>query len=478
MLKGTTKIELTDVNTGETKVIEKHNIVTNAISNLFQPVLGHATDGATLRSIGVNTLMGGLLLFNNTIPENVDQLFAPAGADITGHGIQGVMNTSAGVKLGSYNTTESSVSTATKTAKYVYDFSTNQANGTIASVCLSHKMTGYGGYGTDILYTTTLDQVMMNNMYEGLKALTEIGGDKLDAASNLTYGKEYLFLVDVENDIAVYFVITGGTTIKFKKYHTRIKKYSLFETGTAVTTLVSAGETAEVPLGTTLAAGTFSYNYDYTNNSLYIRAGGTVANNASFTLTKVTYEDTPVVTQTSITNTSGVTIGNTSNRSTFVHDGFVYITGNASPYNIYKINIANSEVTTIPGVSVSGLIPVLGLNGIIYYQKATGTTTSTATYLLDSVSNTLKKCGITNINYVRYKGTGSDNYTYYTPVYTPVKGNTMLYYSSYTGSSSLTGDGIGFRYFTNYLATINNLATPIAKVNTQTMKITYTIQEV
>lgn len=478
MLKGTTKIELTDVNTGETQVIEKHNLVTNAISHLFQPTLGHATDGATLRSIGVNTLMGGLLLFDNPIPENADQLYAPAGAGVTGHGIQGVQNTSTGVKLGSYNTAESSVSSATKTAKYVYDFSTNQANGTIASVCLSHKMTGYGGYGTDILYTTTLDQIMMNNMYEGLKALTEIGGDKLDAASNLTYGKEYLFLVDVENDIAVYFVITGGTTIKFKKYHTRIKNYSLFETGTAVTTLVSAGETAEVQLGTTLAAGTFSYNYDYTDNSLYIRAGGTVANNASFVLTKVTYDAAPIVTNTTITNTSGATIGTTSNRNTFIHNGFVYITGNATPYNIYKINIASSEITTVQGVSVSNLIPVLGLNGIIYYQKATGTTTSIATYLLDSASNIIKKCGITNLNYVRYKGTGSDNYTYYTPVYTPVKGSTLLYYSSYTGSSSLTSDGIGFRYFTNYLATINNLATPITKVNTQTMKITYTIQEV
>ena len=477
MLKGTTKIELTDVNTGETTVIEKHNLVTNAISQLFQPVLGHATEGATLRGLGVNTLMGSLLLFNAEIPENVNQLFAPAGTNITGHGIQGVQNTSTGDKLGSYNLSESSVSSATKTAKFVYDFSTNQANGTIATVCLSHKMTGYGGYGTDKLYTTNLDQIMMVNMYEGLKYLTD-NTDKFDAAKTLEYGKEYLFLVDVEKDIAVYFVITGGTTIKFKKYHTRIKNYSLFDNSTSASSLVSAGETREVALGTSIAAGTFSYNYDYTSNSLYIRAGGTVANNASFVLTKVTYDDTPAVTQTSITNTSGVVIGNTSNRSTFVHNGFVYITGSVSPYNIYKINIATSEITTIPGVSVSGLIPVIGLNGIIYYQKATGTMTSIATYLLDSESNTLKTCGITNINYTRSKGTGSDNYTYYTPVYTPVKNNQMLYYSSYTGSSSLTSDGVGFRYFTNYLATINKLSAPITKVNTQTMKITYTITEI
>lgn len=477
MLKGTTKIELTDVNTGETQVIEKGNIITGAVSHLYQPVLGHATEGATLRGLGVNTLFGGLLLFNNPIPENVNQWFAPAGTDVTGYGIQGLQNTTAGVILGSYNTSESSYDGSTKTAKFVYDFSTNQANGTISAVCLSNKMTGYGGYGTDILYTNNLSQTMMVNMYEGLKYLID-STDKFDTSSNLVYGKEYLFLVDAENDVAVYFVITGGTTIKFKKYHTRIKNYSLFETGTAVSTLVGAGETAEVALNTSIAAGTFSYNYDYTNNSLYIRAGGTVANNASFVLTQVTYEDTPIVTQTSITNTSGVTVGNTSNRNTFVHNGFVYITGNASPYNIYKINIATQEINTIPGVSVYGLVPVIALDGIIYYQKATGTMTSIATYLLDSESYTLKKCGITNISYVRTKGTGSDNYTYYTPVYTPVKGSTMLYYLSYSVNSSASTDGIGFRYFTNYLGTINNLSPSITKVPSQTMKITYTIKEV
>lgn len=476
MLKGSTKIELTDVTTGEKQVIEKHNLVTGAVSNLYQPTLGHATDGAVLRNLDVNTLFGGLLLFDNTLPNEATQWFAPAGANITGHGVQGVQSPSTNALLGSYNSADSTYDAATKTARFVYDFSTNQANGTISAVCLSHKMTGYGGYGTDKLYTTALDQLMMVNMYDGLKALTD-NTDKLVGSKDLTYGKEYLFLVDPEKDIAVYFVISGGTTIKFKKYHTRLKTYSLFETGTAVSTLVSAGETSEISLGISIAAGTFSYNYDYTDNSLYIRAGGTVANNASFTLTKVTYEDTPVVTQTTITNTSGVTIGNTSNRNTFVHDGYVYIVGNSSPYNIYKINIETLDYTAVPGVSVSGLIPVMGLNGIIYYQKATGTMTSPATYLLDTYSNSIKKCGITNINYVRNKGTGSDNYTYYTPVYVPVKGDTMLYYSCYTGTSTITGDGVGFRYFTNYLATINNISPAIVKTDTTTMKITYTIQE-
>ena len=40
--------------------------------------------------------------------------------------------------------------------KYVYDFATSQANGTIASVCLTHKNGGFTSYGSKncLLYTS------------------------------------------------------------------------------------------------------------------------------------------------------------------------------------------------------------------------------------------------------------------------------------------------------------------------------------
>ena len=37
-LKGTTRIELTDVNTGEVEVFENHNMVTNALKDIFTPL--------------------------------------------------------------------------------------------------------------------------------------------------------------------------------------------------------------------------------------------------------------------------------------------------------------------------------------------------------------------------------------------------------------------------------------------------------
>lgn len=38
MLKGTMKIELTDVKTGQTETVLEHNMVTNALANIFKPL--------------------------------------------------------------------------------------------------------------------------------------------------------------------------------------------------------------------------------------------------------------------------------------------------------------------------------------------------------------------------------------------------------------------------------------------------------
>ncbi len=38
MLKGTMKIQLTDVHTGEKKTVVEHNMITNALTELFKPL--------------------------------------------------------------------------------------------------------------------------------------------------------------------------------------------------------------------------------------------------------------------------------------------------------------------------------------------------------------------------------------------------------------------------------------------------------
>jgi len=78
-LKGTTKIELTDVHTGEVEVYENHNMVTNALRDIFTP-LGLSQRPSRYFSDFVpyyEKLLGGILCFDKEISENADDYFPP-----------------------------------------------------------------------------------------------------------------------------------------------------------------------------------------------------------------------------------------------------------------------------------------------------------------------------------------------------------------------------------------------------------------
>ena len=69
MLKGKTRIELTDVHTGEVEVIEEENMVTNALQHIFNP-MGYVKAADPMYTTEYvyyyTTLTGGLLLLNKS----------------------------------------------------------------------------------------------------------------------------------------------------------------------------------------------------------------------------------------------------------------------------------------------------------------------------------------------------------------------------------------------------------------------------
>ena len=186
MLKGTTTIELTDVHTGKKQTFTDHNMITNALHNLYQPTFGHLSSESALRGYipAYATLLGGLLLFDSPIPEDANKVYAPAGATLTGCARYNTVNTSTGLVLGSYNTTESGYNSTDRKMKFVYDFNTSQGNGTIASICLTHLEAGYGSYNSDMSYSTAI----MKSFCSTPKALT-IGSK--DQYSGITTGDYY-----------------------------------------------------------------------------------------------------------------------------------------------------------------------------------------------------------------------------------------------------------------------------------------------
>ena len=142
MLKGNTKIELTNIHTGKKEVIEKHNLITNHLKNTLEwlHAWGFTTDNSSKlqsRQFPVyDKCMGGIILFGNTLTENADNVMLPMAEedDVVGYASNDV-NTTENKKRGSRNITESEK--VSNGYKMVWDFGTSQANGVISAVALT-----------------------------------------------------------------------------------------------------------------------------------------------------------------------------------------------------------------------------------------------------------------------------------------------------------------------------------------------------
>lgn len=161
-MKGHTKIELTDVNTGEVEVIEDDNMLTNALSIILKPRVGITPriisgDASSSSLFGYNwhfaiLHFGGLLLFDKPLEENPDNIVPPDGVVMTACAACNYAGT-ATPEVGIFNSQESEfkLEGSSVSMKFVYEFSTTQGNGRIASVCLGSLGAGLRGFGNPSL---------------------------------------------------------------------------------------------------------------------------------------------------------------------------------------------------------------------------------------------------------------------------------------------------------------------------------------
>lgn len=163
MLKGHTKIELTDVNTGKVKTYEHDNMFTkaiyNSLNNTWTQMFGglNAINGWHLPLS--SKMLGGIALFGDTIAEDENITYFPKGNPIIGYAGTTVSD---GIDKmwGSRNLLESEDYNAdTKSVKHVWDFSTSQGNGTIKAVGLmdGNQADLYGIGAWHKLYNRKLD---------------------------------------------------------------------------------------------------------------------------------------------------------------------------------------------------------------------------------------------------------------------------------------------------------------------------------
>ncbi|MBQ7927098.1 MAG: hypothetical protein IJ335_12565, partial [Lachnospiraceae bacterium] len=153
-LKGKTTIELTDVNTGEVTTVEHENMMTNALNIFFNHnpmgMFNSMSNSRTLRYFNkyfvpiCPNLLGGILLFSEALEENGDKLLIGSSELPMGYASNNT-NPYDDSKRGSMNLNESMA--IDNGYKFVWDFATSQANGTIAALALTNYLGGAAVYG-------------------------------------------------------------------------------------------------------------------------------------------------------------------------------------------------------------------------------------------------------------------------------------------------------------------------------------------
>ena len=160
MIKGHVCIDLHNHNSGFTERIEKDNMVTNAIqqclvnlgmrSDSYTPERMSASQNEVFQDSYNSPLfplckvgLGGLMLFDGKLTEDKNNVQFPTDVHLVGFGGSGI-NTASPTK-GSLNYTDTKYSDDGRSSTRVWDFATNQANGKIASLSLTHEIVGSRG---------------------------------------------------------------------------------------------------------------------------------------------------------------------------------------------------------------------------------------------------------------------------------------------------------------------------------------------
>lgn len=474
-LKGTTKIELTNVKTGEKEVIEKDNLVTNAVADVLQMnPFGFMGDGTSVMDGGVfaknifpicPNLFGGILLYENALAEDPDEYYAPYSNPIVGYSSNDV-NSKADIKRGSMNQTESGALEDGSGYRFVFDFETSQANGTISAVGLTSKWGGRGGYKSAEQYYDSLQ-------YLGTWSEAH---DQADKTLLCTARK-----VDFEQGIIYSAWLSSDNTITVGKLRLN------FHT----TPLVGKRVSSQVLERSTIATQTFG-KYSYRTFIAFLDGGdghiwgfqhanntrGNSSGNATVNWIKINPEDWSFEEGTwtlplqlacfgyaDQSNSAGAEYS-VGTAVSIIHDGFLYCL-NYNENAVYKIqlnNITNIKTFEFEDKSpVASVFPGTSYNNNFFQKVGNALVTLYGFIVADEF---VYAPGPNNISNSAWANRGENCFR---------EGPFNLSFAMYTNASH--NAQVVLALVAPYLATINNLPNPVQKTADKTMKITYILRE-
>ena len=430
-IKGHTEIQLTNVKTGEVKTYHDDNMMTNGLAEFMKNhgmLCGTPFTDAVKNDL-INTLLGGILLFDSTLTENASNTRLPDGVKMTANAAQGVTHTGDPSELGSYDANESGWQNAAHTVyRHVFTWTTSQGNGRIAAACLTSKPHGYVGEGNSTSKTQVTDNTLNLFTYSSEEYL-----------NNNT--KMVLMIKDSE----VYFISldTSDDTLTITKAHIADTECDMRDIKTISGAVEEEVLTVQNPTSTALQ-NMSKVSCRVLSNSVVISF---YAQNRFLVLTfpsnmgSLTSYVEVTAQATSLTFGDMVSFLNADATKLIVSDNTNKI------YTVDLSNLANVTEIVQEGVTVG--------SSLIY-------SSGKRHYLYNSVyDETLNKVYPINQNVGDYAYTSQDLYK-----------TDKTAYGRLTASTSVQATA-GRR--NDYLATINNLSSVVTKDSTQTMKVIYTL---
>lgn len=469
-IHGHMDIVLTDVNTGETQEIHEDNLITNAIRKYFVNC-GFLNYPSIDKSQLVELLMGGLMCFNDNISEDASIIHAPAGLEMVANAAQGyTSNTNAeqGTMVANDDTHTYNGWQSDGSYLHTYEWATGQGNGTIACVCLAGRNYAWAGEGNATSGTRHATRASIIDLEGGATSISGIPGTVFNI--NLTDSSCYSFAIETRTDPQTEEEYTTGV---LRKYRLPISKLNV--KGTMSAPIMLSEQEITLDSDMTSEDERFFLMYENCGTTLKIwnaqmghsapAVWGDGWNQYIWTLTS-----SGTLTKQTIYNTTGDTLYGIQaahfdgNYCFFINAwGYwgYYTTGYASSLAVYKLNLSNGVITKINNPYGAE------------FRVSSTITNWTSWY--------------TSLNWRRIRGTGGGRlYTGGTNGCFITDGdNNACYptnasnagYSDYYPTSSPLIKAIGANLYRDqtYIASINNLASPVTKTSEKSMKITYRI---
>ena len=430
-IKGHTEIQLTNVRTGEVKTYHDDNMMTNGLAEFMKNhgmLCGTPFTDAVKNDL-INTLLGGILLFDTALTESAGNTRLTDGIKMTANAAQGVTHTGNPSELGSYDANESGWQNAAHTVyRHVFTWTTSQGNGRIAAACLTSKPHGYVGEGN----STSKTQVTDNNL-------------NLFTYSNEEYLNNNTKIVVMIKDNEVYFISldTSDDTLTITKAHIADTECDMRDIKTISGAVEEEVLTVQNPTSTALTrmekvscrvlSDSVVISFYAQNRFLVLTFPSNLGSLTSYV--EVTAQ------ATSLTFGNMVSFLNADATKLIVSDNTNKI------YTVDLSNLANVTEIVQEGVTVG--------SSLIY-------SSGKRHYMYNSVyDETLGKVYPINQNVGDYSYQTQDLYK-----------TDKTAYGRLVASTSVQA-AAGRR--NDYLATINNLSSAVTKDSTQTMKVIYTL---